>query len=60
MLICGGIGGRGQGALADAGIRLYGGCEGEADAAVTALLTGTLSYVENPVCTHHEEHHHEG
>ena len=57
VLICGGIGGRGQGALADAGIQLYGGCEGEADEAVNALLEGRLSYVENPVCTHHEEHH---
>ena len=34
-----------------------GGCEGEADEAVNALLEGRLSYVENPVCTHHEEHH---
>ncbi len=58
VLICGGIGGRGQGALAEAGIRFYGGCGGDADTAVKDLLAGSLSYVENPVCTHHEEHHH--
>ena len=36
-LICGGIGGGAQTALAEAGIRLYGGVSGEADAAVDAL-----------------------
>ncbi len=60
VLICGGIGGRGQGALADAGIQLYGGCEGDADEAVNALLAGRLYQMENPVCTHQEEHHRDG
>lgn len=41
-LICGGIGGGAQMALAAAGIRLYGGVSGEADAAVDALLAGNL------------------
>lgn len=36
-LICGGIGGGAQAALAEADIRLYGGASGEADAAVNAL-----------------------
>ncbi len=56
-LICGGIGGGAQMALAEAGIRLYAGCQGDADAAVDALLAGTLPYAENPVCDHHGEHH---
>ena len=36
VLICGGIGGGAQAALAEAGIILYGGVTGEADAAVAA------------------------
>ena len=35
-LICGGIGGGAQAALAEAGIKLYGGVSGDADAAVSA------------------------
>ncbi len=58
-LICGGIGGGAQNALAEAGIKLYAGCSGSADDAVHALLSGSLSYEENPVCNHHGEHHHE-
>ena len=56
VLICGGIGGGAQMALAAAGIKLYGGVSGSADAAVEALLAGTLDY--NPVvkCSHHGEH----
>ena len=38
VLICGGIGGGAQAALSAAGIRLYGGVTGDADAAVEALL----------------------
>lgn len=57
-LICGGIGGGAQAALAEAGIRLYAGCSGSADEAVNALLAGTLVWEENPVCNHHGEHHH--
>ena len=34
-LICGGIGGGAQAALAEAGIKLYGGVSGDADAAVS-------------------------
>ena len=56
-LICGGIGGGAQMALADAGITLYGGVSGEADAAVAALLAGNLSYQPDVRCTHHEEGH---
>ena len=58
-LICGGIGGGAQMALAQAGIRLFGGCSGEADAAVQALIDGTLLYNPCVRCDHHD-HHGEG
>lgn len=57
-LICGGIGGGAQNALAQAGIQLYGGVSGSADEAVQALLTGALSFDPNVHCNHHE--HSEG
>ncbi|MCD8022040.1 MAG: DUF134 domain-containing protein [Lachnospiraceae bacterium] len=57
VLICGGIGGGAQNALASAGIRLYGGVSGDADAAVEAFLAGTLDYNPNVQCNHHGEHH---
>ena len=59
-LICGGIGGGAQMALAEAGIKLYGGVSGDADAAAEALAAGTLAYDANVMCSHHGEHHHEG
>ena len=59
-LICGGIGGGAQSALAAAGIQLYGGVSGDADAAAEALAAGTLAYDPNVMCDHHGEHHHEG
>ena len=58
-LICGGIGGGAQTALAEAGIKLYGGVSGDADAAVNALLLGKLGYNPNVRCSHHD-HSHEG
>ena len=57
-LICGGIGGGAQAALAAAGIRLYGGVSGGADAAVQALLQNELAFDPDVHCEHHE--HHEG
>ena len=59
VLICGGIGGGAQMALAEAGIALYGGCMGDADEAVTDLLAGTLRFNPNVRCNHHD-HHGEG
>ena len=47
VLICGGIGGGAQNALAQAGIQLYGGV------AVEALLTNNLGYNPNVQCSHH-------
>lgn len=58
VLICGGIGGGAQTALAQAGIKLYGGVNGNADDAVNAFLGGTLGYDPDVKCSHHE--HSEG
>ena len=59
VLICGGIGGGAQNALASCGIRLYGGVSGEADQAVDAFLAGKLDYDPDVHCDHHS-HHGEG
>ena len=59
-LICGGIGAGAQAALAEAGIRLYGGVSGSVDEAVDQLLAGSLVYDPDVHCDHHGEgHHHE-
>ncbi len=61
VLICGGIGGGAQVALSEAGIQLFGGVSGDADAAVEALLKEELVFQPNVTCNHHEEgHHHHG
>ena len=60
VLICGGIGGGAQMALAQAGIKLYGGVSGDADAAVDAFLKGELDYNPNVMCNHHGHDHGEG
>ena len=56
-LICGGIGGGAQMALAEAGVRLYGGVSGFCDAAVEALLAGELAYNPGVRCSHHDQEH---
>jgi len=53
-LICGGIGGGARAALMEAGILLYPGVVGGADEAVNAYLAGTLAYVPDMVCSHHD------
>ena len=60
VLICGGIGGGAQMALAEAGIKLYGGVSGSCDTAVEALLAGNLGYNPNVKCDHHDHEHNEG
>ena len=57
VLICGGIGGGAQNALAQAGIKLFGGVTGNADEAVKAYLAGTLEYTANVTCNHHDHQH---
>lgn len=60
VLICGGIGGGARNALAEAGIKLYPGAMGDADAQVESFLTGTLSYDPNTMCNHHHgDNHHD-
>lgn len=59
-LICGGIGGGAQTALTEAGIKLYGGVQGNADEAVQALLADTLSFNPDVHCNHHDHEHGEG
>lgn len=56
-LICGGIGGGAQAALAEVGIKLYGGVSGEADAAVHALLAETSGFNPDVQCSHHNQKH---
>ncbi len=57
VLICGGIGGGAQNALAEAGIQVCSGAQGDADAAVEAYLRGELADA-GVTCDHH--HHEEG
>ena len=60
VLICGGIGGGAQMALADAGIKLYGGVSGSCDTAVEAYLANNLGYNPNVKCDHHAHEHGNG
>ena len=59
VLICGGIGMGAQMALSDAGIRLYAGVSGSADAAASALAEGNLVFDPEARCDCHEHHHDE-
>ena len=62
-LICGGVGMGARQALEAAGIALYGGVTGDADAAAHALAQGRLVYDAAAQCDHHhgQEHaHHHG
>ena len=59
VLICGGLGGGAQAALAQAGVEVCSGAQGDADQAVEAYLKGEL--VSAGVnCDHHGEGHGEG
>ena len=60
VLICGGIGGGAQMALASAGIKLFGGVSGSCDEAVGALLANKLSFNPEVRCEHHVHEHGEG
>ncbi|MDL2295452.1 DUF134 domain-containing protein [Lachnospiraceae bacterium OttesenSCG-928-E19] len=57
MMICGGIGGGAQNALAEAGIKIFGGVTGSADEAVKAYLMGNLDYNPDVQCSHHGHDH---
>jgi predicted Fe-Mo cluster-binding NifX family protein len=56
-LICGGIGGGAQMALASAGIKLFGGVSGSCDEAVNALLANRLIFIPEVKCDHHGHEH---
>lgn len=56
-LLCGGIGGGAKTALAQAGIRLFGGVVGSADQAVEDFLAGKLRFDPDVHCSHHGDHH---
>lgn len=56
ILICGGIGGGAKNALTEAGIQLYGGACGDADAQVTSFLNGNLTFNPDIQCSHHGDH----
>ena len=58
-LICGGMGEGARMALAQLGISLHAGVQGDADAAVRALLAGTLQASTAATCDHHEHGHHD-
>ena len=60
VLICGGIGGGAQMALASAQIKLYGGVSGSADAAVQAFIDGKLEFNPDVRCSHHDHEHGNG
>lgn len=53
-LICGGIGGGAQMALAGAGISVYGGVSGNADKAAEDFVSGKLIYNPDAKCDHHD------
>ena len=57
VLICGGIGGGAQMALAQAGIKLNAGVSGNADVAVAAFLNDKLDFNPDVRCNHHDHHH---
>ena len=57
-VICGGIGGGARSALEQAGIYVFGGVGGSPEAAVLAMLNGTLTYSAGETCGHHD--HEEG
>ena len=58
VLICGGIGGGAQAALAQAGVELCAGASGDADQAVEAYLKGEL-VSSGANCDHHHEDGHD-
>lgn len=60
MLIAGGMGMGARTALDAMGIKVYPGAEGDADAAVEAFLSGSLSYDPDATCHHHDHEHGEG
>ncbi len=59
VLICGGIGGGAQRALANAGVTLYAGNSGITDLAVAKFIAGKLEQVSEANCGHHHGEDHD-
>lgn len=65
VLICGGIGMGARNALAETGIQLFPGANGNADEVVKDYLAGKLAYDPETACHHHAHgeggcgHHHD-
>jgi len=59
VLICGGLGAGAQAALAQAGIEVCAGAEGDVDEAVISWLKGELKG-SDALCDHHDHEHEEG
>lgn len=60
VLICGGIGMGARNALAETGIQLFPGANGNADEVVKDYLAGKLAYDPETACHHHDHEHAEG
>ena len=56
-LICGGIGGGAQNALAENNIKVYGGVQGDTDSAVNDFIQGSLNFNPDVKCSHHDHEH---
>lgn len=56
VVICGGLGMPMYNHLVEDHMKVYGGCEGNADKAVQSFLDGTLDY-DPQACMHHGSHH---
>ena len=46
--------------MAEAGIKLFPGAQGDVDAQVESYLAGTLNYDPDTMCSHHGEGHGHG
>lgn len=60
VVICGGIGGGAQAALAEAGIQVCAGVEGDVNEAAESYVKGTLESTSEGTCDHHENGGHCG
>lgn len=60
VVICGGIGGGAQAALAEAGIQVCAGVEGDVNEAAESYVKGTLEATSEGTCDHHENGGHCG
>ena len=60
ILLCGGIGGGAQAALAEHGIKVVGGVSGNVIKAIGEYLAGELKTNPDFICSHHHQDHEHG